>query len=184
MHIIGQNQYAQMSPEQTRQYLVNQLDLLQQANCNAIIWQIRPQADAAYVSDLEPWSRWLTGEPGKAPQPVWDPLQFMIDETHRRGMDLHAWLSAKAARLRPGESGLMALDWWNGNRSVLADFDLSGLILGMTLSTRPEAVYRALIEATAYGARTIVENFEAHGLRVRRLYACCNHHGLFRKKLR
>ena len=98
--------------------------------------------------------------------------EYAAREAREAGMDLHAWLSAKAARLRPGESGLLALDWWNGNRSVLADFDLSGLILGMTLSTRPEAVYRALIEATAYGARTIVENFEAHGLRVRRLYAC------------
>ncbi len=93
MHIIGQKQYAQMSPEQTRQYLIGQLDLLQQANCNAIIWQIRPQADAAYQSDIEPWSRWLTGEPGKAPDPVWDPLQFMIEQSHKRGMELHAWIN-------------------------------------------------------------------------------------------
>ena len=93
MHIIGQKQYAQMTPEQTRQYLIEQLDLLQRAGCNAIIWQIRPQADAAYVSDLEPWSRWLTGEPGKAPDPVWDPLQFMIEQTHKRGMELHAWIN-------------------------------------------------------------------------------------------
>ena len=93
MHIIGQKQYAEMTPEQTRQYLTKQLDLLRQANCNAVIWQIRPQADAAYESNLEPWSRWLTGEPGKAPQPVWDPLQFMIDECHRRGMELHAWIN-------------------------------------------------------------------------------------------
>ena len=57
MHIIGQNQYAKMNPEQTRDYLVKQLDLLQRANCNAVIWQIRPQADAAYKSDLEPCSR-------------------------------------------------------------------------------------------------------------------------------
>ena len=93
MHIIGQKQYAQMTPEQTRQYLIGQLDLLQQANCNAVIWQIRPQADAAYVSQLEPWTRWLTGEPGKAPNPVWDPLQFMIEQTHKRGMELHAWIN-------------------------------------------------------------------------------------------
>ena len=93
MHIIGQKQYAEMTPEQTRQYLTEQLDLLCQANCNAVIWQIRPQADAAYKSSLEPWSRWLTGEPGKSPSPVWDPLQFMIDECHRRGMELHAWIN-------------------------------------------------------------------------------------------
>ena len=60
MHIIGQNQYAKMTPEQTREYLVKQLDLLQRANCNAVIWQIRPQADAAYKSDLEPWTRWIS----------------------------------------------------------------------------------------------------------------------------
>ena len=93
MHIIGQKQYAEMTPEQMRDYLVKQLDLLQQANCNAIIWQIRPQADAAYPSELEPWTRWLTGEPGKAPDPVWDPLKFMIEQTHQRGMELHAWIN-------------------------------------------------------------------------------------------
>ena len=93
MHIIGQGQYAKMTPEQTRQYLIEQLDLLKRAGCNAVIWQIRPQADAAYLSDLEPWTRWLTGEPGKAPDPVWDPLQFMIEQTHKRGMELHAWIN-------------------------------------------------------------------------------------------
>ena len=93
MHIIGQKQYAQMTPQQTRQYLIQQLDLLQQAHCNAVIWQIRPQADAAYPSDLEPWSRWLTGNPGQAPQPLWDPLQFMIEQAHDRGMELHAWIN-------------------------------------------------------------------------------------------
>ena len=93
MHIIGQQQYAQMNPEKMRQYLTEQLDLLQRANCNAVIWQIRPQADAAYPSELEPWTRWLTGEAGKAPDPVWDPLQFMIDQTHKRGMELHAWIN-------------------------------------------------------------------------------------------
>lgn len=93
MHIIGQEQYARMNPDQTRQYLISQLDLLQQANCNAVIWQIRPQADAGYPSELEPWTRWLSGEPGKAPQPVWDPLQFMIEQTHLRGMELHAWIN-------------------------------------------------------------------------------------------
>ena len=80
MHIIGQKQYAQMTSSETQAYLIDQLDKLQQAGCNAVIWQIRPQADAAYVSQLEPWSQWLTGEPGKAPNPIWDPLQFMIEQ--------------------------------------------------------------------------------------------------------
>jgi L-ribulokinase len=65
----------------------------------------------------------------------------------------------------------VALDWWNGNRSVLVDVDLTGLMVGMTLATRPEEMYRALIEATAYGTRMIVENFQKSGVPVDELYA-------------
>jgi len=68
--------------------------------------------------------------------------------------------------LRPGQSGLIALDWWNGNRSVLVDVDLTGLLLGATLATKPEEIYRALIEATAYGTRMIIEAFDRHGVAV------------------
>ncbi len=93
-------------------------------------------------------------------------------EAKSRGLDLHRLLTEKAACLKPGESGLLALDWWNGNRSVLVDADLTGLILGMTLTTRPEEIYRALIEATAYGTRMIVETFEQNGVALRQLYAC------------
>ena len=93
-------------------------------------------------------------------------------EAHARGIDLHRLLTEKAARLAPGESGLLALDWWNGNRSVLVDAELSGLMLGMTLTTRPEEIYRALIEATAYGTRLILENFEANGVPLSELVAC------------
>ena len=71
----------------------------------------------------------------------------------------------------PGESGLLALDWWNGNRSVLVDVDLTGLLLGMTLATKPEEIYRALIEATAYGTRMIIETFEANGVPVHEIVA-------------
>lgn len=94
------------------------------------------------------------------------------DEADARSMNLHALLTEKAARLRPGQSGLIALDWWNGNRSILVDWDLTGMLLGMTLATRPEEIYRALIEATAYGTRMIVENFESHGVHIDSLYAC------------
>ena len=69
---------------------------------------------------------------------------------------------------RVGESGLLALDWWNGNRSVLVDAGVGGLLVGATLATTPEEIYRALIEATAYGTRIIIETFEAHGVPVRR----------------
>ncbi|MFZ2287669.1 MAG: ribulokinase [Bacteroidales bacterium] len=92
-------------------------------------------------------------------------------EADARGIDLHALLTEKAARLKPGESGLVALDWWNGNRSVLVDVDLTGMILGMNLTTRPEEIYRALIEATAFGTRMIIETFEENGVPVDEFYA-------------
>jgi L-ribulokinase len=89
-----------------------------------------------------------------------------------RGVDVHDVLSEEAAALRPGASGLLALDWWNGNRSVLVDADLSGLLVGMTLSTRAPEIYRALIESTAFGTRVIVESFEQAGLPVEAIVAC------------
>ena len=92
-------------------------------------------------------------------------------ESSERGLSIQAMLTEKAARLRPGESGLIALDWWNGNRSILADADLSGLLLGMTLQTTPEEIYRAMIEATAYGARVILENYRESGVPVEAFYA-------------
>ncbi|GLZ78226.1 ribulokinase [Actinorhabdospora filicis] len=87
----------------------------------------------------------------------------------RLGRTSHEHLSALAAGQRVGEHGLLALDWHNGNRSVLADHELSGIIVGLTLATRPEDVYRALLEATAFGTRTIIEAFEDAGVAVRDL---------------
>jgi L-ribulokinase len=92
-------------------------------------------------------------------------------QAERRGIDLHQLLEEKAALLKPGESGLLALDWWNGNRSVLVDVDLTGLLVGATLATRPEEIYRALIEATAFGTRVIIESFENNGVPVNELVA-------------
>ena len=89
-----------------------------------------------------------------------------------RGADVHHLLEEQAAALAVGESGLLALDWWNGNRSVLVDADLAGLIVGLSLSTRPHEVYRALLEATAFGTRVIVDAFEREGLPVDRIVAC------------
>ncbi len=86
--------------------------------------------------------------------------------------DVHGKLEAQAGQFKPGESGLVALDWWNGNRSVLVDTHLSGLLLGATLDTTPVEIYRALIESIAFGTRVIVENFERYGIRVDELYAC------------
>ena len=77
----------------------------------------------------------------------------------------------KASKLKPGESGLVALDWWNGNRSVLVDIDLTGMFLGMTLLTKPEEMFLALVEATAYGTRMILDTFRENGIEVKRFFA-------------
>jgi L-ribulokinase len=93
-------------------------------------------------------------------------------EAKDRGLDIHQLLEEKAKALRVGESGLLALDWWNGNRSVLVDVDLTGLLIGATLATKPEEIYRALIEATAYGKRIIIETFQKNGVPIHELVAC------------
>jgi L-ribulokinase len=87
-------------------------------------------------------------------------------EARRRGVSVHELLTEKAAAQPVGGHGLVALDWHSGNRSVLVDHHLSGLIVGLTLDTRPEDVYRALVEATAFGTRTIIETFEQSGVPV------------------
>ena len=94
------------------------------------------------------------------------------DEARRRGVSIHDVLAEEAASLRPGESGLLALDWWNGNRSVLVDADLRGLIVGMTLATSPPEIYRALLEATAFGTRVVIEALERSGVPVDAIVAC------------
>ena len=89
----------------------------------------------------------------------------------RAGISLHEYLEREAAKQKVGEHGLIALDWWNGNRSTLVDVDLTGMMLGMNLTTRAPDIYRALIEATAFGTREIIEAFEAQGIEVRELVA-------------
>jgi L-ribulokinase len=94
------------------------------------------------------------------------------EQAQAQGIDVHRLLEEKAAGQKPGEHGLLALDWWNGNRSVLVDVDLTGLLLGATLATRPEDIYRALIEATAYGTRMIIDTFQEHSVVVDEIVAC------------
>ena len=94
-----------------------------------------------------------------------------VQKAKDAGKDLHAYLSDEAAAQRPGESGLLALDWHNGNRSVLVDAELSGLVVGLTLATRPPELYRALLEATAYSKRLIIETFEKSGVPVTKVIA-------------
>jgi L-ribulokinase len=103
---------------------------------------------------------------------VGDLLQWWVTEVCEGDEALHGRLTAEAARLAPGESGLLALDWNNGNRTILVDPRLSGLLVGQTLHTSRADVYRALIEATAYGARAIVERLVEHGVPIERVVCC------------
>ena len=93
-------QFIGMSTTEMQDTLTAQLDALQQAGINAVIFQVRPESDALYMSHYEPWSRYLTGEQGVAPDPYWDPLQWMIDECHRRDMELHAWINPYRAKTK------------------------------------------------------------------------------------
>jgi L-ribulokinase len=91
------------------------------------------------------------------------------DQARERGIDVHTLLTELAAEQPVGGHGLVALDWLNGNRSVLVDHELSGVVVGLTLATRPPEVYRALLESTAFGTRKIIDSFEASGVAVREL---------------
>ena len=93
-------QFKGMPTATMQQTLSYQLDELQKDGCNAIIFQVRPECDALYQSDMEPWSYYLTGEQGRAPQPYWDPLQWMIEQCHQRGMELHAWINPYRAKTK------------------------------------------------------------------------------------
>jgi L-ribulokinase len=97
---------------------------------------------------------------------------YVQDAAKQEGVNVHEWLEKRAASYKPGETGLLALDWWNGNRSVLVDTDLTGLLIGCTLLTKPEEIYRTLLEATAFGTRKIVDAFHSNGVEVQELYAC------------
>ena len=93
-------QFKGMPTQQMQQTLSYQLDELQKDGCNAIIFQVRPECDALYESRLEPWSYYLTGEQGRAPQPYWDPLKWMVEQCHQRGMELHAWINPYRAKTK------------------------------------------------------------------------------------
>jgi len=97
---------------------------------------------------------------------------YFKKEAEDNEKNVYEYLEQKAAELSPGESGLLALDWWNGNRSVLVDADLTGMILGLHLNSKPGEIYRALIEATAFGTNKIIKTFEESGVAIDELYAC------------
>ena len=93
IHTVGQSRYWDMNRDSMQRYFDQMLDSLQHIGINAVIFQVRPAADAFYPSSLEPWSKYLTGRQGVAPEPLWDPLQYLIEQCHARNMELHAWLN-------------------------------------------------------------------------------------------
>jgi L-ribulokinase len=119
--------------------------------------------------------RWRdeSGQSGVGDLVAWCAEHLVPPEYHaaasRRGLTVHELLTAEAAAQPAGATGLIALDWVNGNRSVLVDHHLSGAIVGLTLASRPPEIYRALLEATAFGTRVIVDAFGAAGLPVTEL---------------
>ncbi len=97
---------------------------------------------------------------------------WVADEAAKEGTDVHGYLSRHAAALKVGESGVLCLDWWNGNRSILVNADLTGLMVGMTLTTTPAEMYRAILESTAFGTYKIIKQLEQGGVPIDELYAC------------
>ncbi len=95
-----------------------------------------------------------------------------VAEAKKDNLSVHQLLERKAEKLKVGESGLISLDWHGGNRSILVDTDLQGMIIGLTLHTKPEEIYRSLIEATAFGKRIIIENYKKYGVAIKKLYVC------------
>ena len=93
-------QFQGLSRDAMQRILCYQLDELQKDGVNAIIFQVRAECDALYASSYEPWSRYLTGMQGKAPLPMWDPLEWMIEQCHERGMELHAWINPFRAKTK------------------------------------------------------------------------------------
>ncbi|MFA6719447.1 MAG: family 10 glycosylhydrolase, partial [Prevotella sp.] len=93
-------QFQGLDRDAMQNTLREQLDVLQRDGVNTIIFQVRPECDALYPSNIEPWSRFLTGVQGRAPQPYWDPLAWMITECHNRGMELHAWINPYRAKTK------------------------------------------------------------------------------------
>ncbi|MBP6230186.1 MAG: family 10 glycosylhydrolase [Paludibacteraceae bacterium] len=112
MHTVFNDEYPRMNNEQMKRFLVQRLDKYQAVGINVLIYQVRPEADAFYKSAYEPWSRYLTGKQGRAPLNDFDPMAFLIEECHSRGMEFHAWLNPYRANAnRKGELHPEHLYW-------------------------------------------------------------------------
>jgi L-ribulokinase len=133
---------------------------------------------AGVVKDgvLPDWYGYEAGQPAVGDIFLWFTRHFVppsyFEDAAARNMEVFDLLAERAAAVKPGASGLLALDWWNGNRSTLQDANLSGLILGLTLETRADEIYRCLIEATAFGTRMVLDAFTSQGVPVDQLTGC------------
>lgn len=152
--------------------------ILGTSTCDMMVWPLSKKlVDIPGLAGIVPHSI-IPGMYGlEAGQPaVGDIFNWFVNNLVPREFtakgDPHANLSAEAAKLEPGESGLLALDWNNGNRSILIDPLLTGLIVGQTLHTTAPEIYRSLIEATAFGALTIIRQFEGFGCKVEQVVNC------------
>ena len=146
------------------------------SGCDMMVWPIKkPLADVPGLCGTVPESI-LPGYYGleAGQSAVGDLFNWFVNyiQPHGSPAGSHEALTTLAEKIKPGESGLLALDWLNGNRTVLVDQRLTGLIVGLTLHTTPAEIYRALIEATAFGARIIMERFEEYRLKVKRIVNC------------
>ena len=147
-------QFIGMGTTKMQQTLTYQLDELQKDGVNAIIFQVRAECDALYQSDIEPWSRFLTGTQGQAPSPYWDPLQWMIEQCHRRGMELHAWINPYRAKTKT--TTLLAANHI-ARRNPAASFEYDGLyILNPGLPENRDYICQV--------ARDIVERYDIDGI--------------------
>ena len=120
IHTVGQSRYMEMNRDAMQDYFDQMLDSLQHIGINAVIFQVRPTADAFYRSELEPWSKYLTGKQGVAPEPLWDPLQYIIEQCHARNMELHAWLNPYRVGTNADEPLTAVGECHDGRRCALA----------------------------------------------------------------
>lgn len=149
-------QFQGMSTQKMQATLIYQLDQLKADGVNAIIFQVRPECDALYESNLEPWSRFLTGIQGKAPEPYWDPLQWMIEQCHKRGMELHAWINPYRAKTK-GTTALAANHIAKSNPERVFAYD-NLLVLNPGLPENRDYICRVVTD--------IVSRYDVDGLHI------------------
>lgn len=149
-------QFQGLTREAMQETLTYQLNELQKDGVNAIIFQVRPECDALYQSSYEPWSRFLTGEQGVVPTPFWDPLQWMIDQCHTRGMELHAWINPYRAKTK-NTNRLSATHVARQHPSWVFEYD-NQLILNPGLPECREYIYNVV--------KDIVSRYDIDGLHI------------------